>query len=451
VTDRAPPPYSAEAEVAVIGALLVDRAAVSEVRPLVEPADFFRTQNRLVFEAEVALFDSGQAIDVITVAEHLKASGKLNDAGGFDYVSQLVDMVPTAVNVAHHARIVREKASRRRLIATCLEVSRQAAEGEDADEVFAEAQRLLLGATEQRGSRGFRHVGQAVIDAMAVAEQAAASEDGISGIRSGIPRLDHLTSGFEPGGLTVLAARPAMGKSALGWQFGERAAMDGIGVCVASYEMADAQLGRRGLARLSNIDSNRIRRGELDIFEWDALTKAGTRLGSLPIWTNDQPPHEVEGLRGSIHRHMTRHETGLVVVDYLQQMSGPKGAGNRNNEVEHISRGLKRMAVELGVHVVALAQLSRGVEHRTPPRPILSDLRDSGAIEQDADNVLLLWRPEYYFDDETPDDARARWQGRAELILAKQRDGEVGRIMLTWEGSRLRFTEIDEHEVRKTA
>jgi len=252
-----------------------------------------------------------------------------------------------------------------------------------------------------------------------------------------------MTAGLEAGGLTILAARPAMGKSAIAWQFGEHAAMDGHHVLIASYEMSGGQLGRRGLSRLAHIDADRIRRGQLDKSEWAALAKAGERLAALPIWIDDYPPHEIEPLRSQIHRHKTRHDVGIVVVDYLQQMSGPNGSGNRNNEVEHISRGLKRMARELGVHVLALAQLSRGVEHRNPPRPVLSDLRDSGAIEQDADNVLLLWRPEYYFRDDTPDEARAKFQGRAELIVAKQRDGRTGNIWMTWEAPRLRFTELE--------
>lgn len=438
-----PPPWSPDAEVAVLGAMLIDRTAIPEVRSVITPADFYRLKHALVYESALAVFDAGRAVDVITMAEHMTARGKFNDAGGYDLLAALVDAVPTAANVKHHARIVREKAERRRLIAACVETMRRATTTEDADELFRETEALLLGATARRGPKGFEQAGQAALAAIARAEEAQATSDGIVGMRSGIPKLDWLTCGFEPGLLTVLAARPSMGKSAMGWQFGEHVAGDEHGVCLASYEMGASQLGRRGLARIADIDSNKIRRGRLDRFEWDSVVKASSRLGTLPLWISDQPPVTVEGLRSMVQRHMAKHHVRMLIVDYVQQMAGPKNAGNRNNEVEHISRGLKRMAADLGIHVVALAQLSRGVERRDPPRPILSDLRDSGAIEQDADNVLLLWRPEYYFDEDTPDEARSRWQGRAELILAKQRDGDTGSIVLSWDGPKLRFGEIE--------
>jgi replicative DNA helicase len=441
-------PWAPEAEECVLAAMMVDPDAAAEARALLTPEDFHGSAHRVVYRALLEIHDAGQGADVVTLGNRLKDSGSLDAAGGWDFLAVLTDMLPRADRVRAHALIVRDKAQRRRLILACNETARRAAGTDDSAELFAEAERMMLQATERKGAHGFRHVGQAVIDAMTVIERAAETSDGVVGVRTGIPSLDRMTAGLEPGGLTVLAGRPSMGKSALGWQLAERAAMDGEGVVVASYEMADAQLGRRGLARLSGVEAGKIRSGRLDRDEWAKLADAGTRLGALPIWTNDRPPHHVEGLRSLIQRHRTQQPTAVAIVDYLQQMSGPKG-GNRNNEVEHISRGLKRMAMELELHVVALAQLNRGVEHRTPPRPVLSDLRDSGAVEQDADNVLLLWRPEYYFDDTTPDSARSEWQGRAELILAKQRDGETGRVHLTWDGPRLRFTEME--QLRRTA
>lgn len=438
------PPFSLEAETAVLGALLVDPECAADVRAVVEPSDFYREANRRLLPAMLDVIEEAGRVDVIGLADRLKASGELDAVGGFEYLSALIDAVPSAANVEYHARIVRDKASLRRLIEACHSTIRDAMEGESAKVVLHEAEARFLTATERAApADGFRPASHAVEAAMTMIHRAAESRGGVVGIRSGIPSLDDKTAGFEPGGVTVLAARPAMGKSAMAWQFAERAAMDGEGVLVASYEMGAGQLGRRGLARLSHVDSNRIRRGDMTREEWSALSEAGKRLAGLPIWINDRPPHQVETLRSMIHRHRRTHPARLVIVDYLQQMSGPK-SGNRNNEVEHISRGLKRMAMELDVHVIALAQLSRGVEHRSPPRPVLSDLRDSGAIEQDADNVLLLWRPEYYFDDTTPPDARAKWGGKAELLLAKQRDGETGKVRLVWDGPHLIFTEHDD-------
>lgn len=435
-------PWSETAEVSVLCALMIDPDAIEEVRTRLGPGDFYADAHSAIYEALCELRDAASATDVVSLTERLKAKGELERAGGLDHLGQILDAVPSSSSAAHHAKIVHDHATRRRLILACQETQRRAMESEDTDELFSEAEGLLLEATARKRTRGFRPVGDAVSDAIAVVERAANTADGIIGIRTGIPKLDWLTAGLTAGEMTVLAGRPSMGKSAMGWQIAENAARHGHGTVFVSYEMADAQLGKRGISRLSGLDASALRRGRLEPEQWKAMGEAASRLSGLPIWTNDAPPHTVEGLRSMVTRHVRTHGTDLVVVDYLQQMSG-KGQ-NRNAEVEHISRGLKRMAMELDVHVLALAQLNRGVEHRSPPRPMLSDLRDSGAIEQDADNVLLLWRPEYYFDDSTPDEAYARWQGKAEGILAKQRDGETGAILMDWDASRLTFTELDE-------
>jgi len=440
VTDTPLVPWSEDAEVSVLGALIIDPDAIDDVRTELDERDFYRDGHRAIFTALGELRDGGSATDPVSLVERLKACGDLQRAGGVEYVSTLIDAVPSSASAMYHARIVRDHATRRRLIVACQETQRRAIEAADTDELFAEAEGMLLEATARRRGRSPRPIANAVTEAIASVERASESPDGITGVRTGIPKLDWLTTGLDRGGLTVLAGRPSMGKSALGWQFAEYAAGRRSGVFLASYEMADAQLGKRALSRLSGVDSSQLRRGRLSAEEWRAIGDAATRLSQLPIAVCDHPPHTVEGLRSMTARHVRTTPTELVVVDYIQQMSG-KGQ-NRNAQVEHISRALKRMAVELEVHVLALAQLNRGVEHRSPPRPMLSDLRDSGAIEQDADNVLLIWRPEYYFDDSTPDEAYAKWQGRAELILAKQRDGETGTIPLEWDAPRLRFTQM---------
>lgn len=430
-------PHDLQAEVSVLTELLLDPEASTSLRP----DDFYAERHRIVYEAIATLKANGDGITILTVLNHLKAERQTEAAGGVEYVSSLIDGMPTGIK--HHAAIVREKAQLRRLIHVCQDSIADAMEGQKATDVFLATERRLLDVTETRQTQdGFRPVSEAVMAGLEMIERAGASEDGMLGIPSGIPLLDWMTGGFEAGCLTILAARPAMGKSALAWQFAERFGIDGHGSVIASYEMGSGQLGRRGLSRGSRIDASRVKRGKLEQNEWQKLGEAASRISGLPIFINEYPPHEIEQLRSQVQRHMTKHDVKAVLVDYLQQMSGPSG-GNRNNEVEHISRGLKRMARELDVHVIALAQLSRAVERRSPPRPMLSDLRDSGAIEQDADNVLLLWRPEEYFDETTPNEARSKWMGMAELIVSKQRDGETGAVLLEWHGPTLTFKPHD--------
>lgn len=442
-------PWSEVAETSVLSALMIDPDSVEDVRQIIRPDDFYRDGHRIAYEALCGLRDAGSATDIVTLSERLKDRGELERAGGLDYLSDLLHQVPSSSSAKHHAKIVHDHATRRRLIVACQETQRRAMESDDTDELFAEAEGLLLEATARKRANRLSPVADAVTEAIALVERAANSPDGITGVRTGIPKLDWLTAGLAAGEMTVLAGRPSMGKSAMGWQIGEHASIRKHGTYLASYEMAKAQLGKRGITRLSGIDASKLKRGRLSSEEWSDVGKAASRLSELPIHIDDRPPHTIEGLRSMVARHVRTHPTDLVIVDYLQQMSG-KGQ-NRNAQVEYISRGLKRMAMELDVHVLALSQLSRAVEHRSPPRPMLSDLRDSGAIEQDADNVLLLWRPEYYFDDQTPDEAYDRWRDKAEVIVAKQRDGETGSILLEWNGPRLTFTEIDQREARRSA
>lgn len=433
-------PWSQEAEVAALSEMLQDPDAVTDVRGILTAGDFFRSGHRRIYGAIVALWDAGRATDIVSVVEALKDRGELEEAGGVDYVSSLLGSVP-AGNAAHHSRIVRDKARLRRFIRACQESVKDAVEGGDPEFILRQAEARILAATELDGGRGgYRPVGDAVHDALCMIERAAEAKDGIVGIPTGFRELDQKLSGLEPGLLTVLAGRPSMGKSAMAWVMAEHAARVGHGVSVASYEMSGGQLARRGLAGSTGIDSYRLRRAHLDPEDHEALGHAASDLSGLPVWIDEHPGQTIEAVTADVRRLKARASVDFVVVDYLQQMRG-RGQ-NRNNEVEHIARGLKRMARDLDVHVLVLAQLNRAVEHRTPPRPVLSDLRDSGAVEQDADTVLLLWRPERYFDENTSLDARAKWEGRAELIVAKQRDGETGTIHLAWNGKILRFTGI---------
>lgn len=433
-------PWSEEAEVSVVGAVFLEPDVIGDVRSLIEPGSFFREAHRHIYRAAVELYDEGDAIDVVTVSE--KLGDKLSRAGGLDYLAHVLDAVPSAANAKHHARIVAQKARLRGLVEACRVTAERATDPHaDPDEVLRGAEERILGPAYRGEAAEYEPASQSVHEALAYIEEAQASPDGIIGLRTGFGWLDKLTGGLRKGDLTVLAARPSHGKSALAWQLAHNPATKGHAVAVASYEMSRARLLHRGLAAASRLDSHDLRTGRMTPNDSKALAAAAQRLSKLPLYIQYPPPRTVEGLRSDLRRLMRREPIELFVVDYLQQMDG-RGQ-NRNNEVEHISRNLKRMAGDLDVHVIALSQLSRGVDHRSPPRPMLSDLRDSGAIEQDADNVLMLWRPQMYFDDTTPEDQWARWQNKGELIVAKQRDGDTGRVILMWDGPTTTFTELD--------
>lgn len=433
-------PWAYDSEVTVLGAALLDSEAVAEVQGIVTPDSFFREAHRIIWRAMVGLYDQGEALDVVAVVDRMGPDAER--AGGLEYAAELMTMAASAANVRYHARVVRGKADLRRLIDACNATVTDALQhGADPAEVVRLAEERIMGPAQRQTASEYVQSSQSVMEAMAYIEEAQRSPDGITGMRTGFPWLDKLTGGLRKGDLTILAARPAMGKSAMGWQFARNTALRGPHVAIASYEMSRARLLHRGLAAESGINSHRLRTGDLAAEDHRRIAEAAGKLSKMPIHIQYPPPRTVEALRSDLRRLKRKHPVEMFVVDYLQQMDG-RGQ-NRNNQVEHISRNLKRIATDLDVAVVALAQLSRGVEHRQPPRPMLSDLRDSGAIEQDADNVLLLWRPEEYFDDTTPVEMYDRWRDKGELIVAKQRDGETGRVILGWHGPTTTFREID--------
>jgi replicative DNA helicase len=442
MTEPTPTPWSPESEAAVIGAAMIDPEALLEVRSWLPAEAFFREAHRVIYRVILELHDRGDPTDLVTVLSRLQDTQQEDQAGGAAYLAEVYNTTVTAANVRYHARVVRDKAALRKLIDSCRSVIETASRANgNAREVIQQAEERILSASHQRTNPEWVGAADSVREAMAYIEEAQSHPDGIVGLRSGFSWLDKLMGGLRKGDLTVLAARPAMGKSAMGWQFARNPATKGHHTAIASYEMSRARIFHRGLAAESGIDSHRLKTANVTPEESSLLASSASRVQGFPIHTLYPPPRTVEGLRSTLRRLMRKHPVELFVVDYLQQMDG--SGQNRNNQVEHISRNLKRIATEMDVHVLALAQLSRGVEHRQPPRPMLSDLRDSGAIEQDADNVLLLWRPEVYFDERTPDELYAKWQGKGELIVAKQRDGETGRVVLGWNGPTLTFSEID--------
>lgn len=442
-TEQQAVPWSPESEVTVLGALLVDPRAVPEVRALLAPADFYRQRHAKVYQAIVALWDRGSAIDLGLV--HAELGEQAESVGGIEFLADLWDAVPTAATVGYHATVVRDAATRRRLYDAARSIERAALEGpalqegETVADLLSDAVQRVMSVDRPLAGSGYVPIGEGVIEAMAELEEEANAQEGDTrafGVQSGIPRLDRMTRGMRTGDLTVLAARPSMGKTALALQVAIHAARHAKPVLVASLEMSRRQLVRRGIGSYGRIDVTRA------MFSGDGrLAQAATAVSRLPLRIDDAPGDTIHALRAGVMRAAAAEPPALIVVDYLQLMEGV--GENRNQQVSQVSRGLKKLARECECHVLALSQLSRNVEHRTPPRPVLSDLRDSGAVEQDADVVLLLWRPEYYFDEKTPNEHRAKWQNKGELIVAKQRNGPTGSVKLFWDPPSMTFAELE--------
>lgn len=435
-------PWSQEAELALLSACFMSPDAIAEVRSAIHPKHFYLRGHRVVYEAILETYDDGQATDGVTVFQRLEDQGVLHDLGGDDLIRDIMDIGGTSAMVGHYARIVREKAELRELAQTAAEIARQATEETDRkpSEVIAAAQERILLTTRRAPSGGFRDASTGIIAAMGEIEEARQAQGGVIGIPTGLPTLDHWTTGLRPGGLTVLAARPRMGKSALAWGMARHATKH-TGAAIASYEMTLGEIYTRALSQAAGMDSHRLRSGRVDDIAYRTLTNVAGEISQLPIWADDRPPRTMEQLRANLVRLRHQHDIGLVVVDYLQHMDAE--GQNRNAEIEKISRGLKAMAMEMGLHVLALSQLNRKVDDRPFQRPQLSDLRDSGAIEQDADNVLLLWRPEEYHDATTDPETYDKWRDKGELIVAKQRASRTGSILLHWDGPTTRFSELE--------
>lgn len=434
-------PWSRETEMAVLCACFMSPDAIPEVRVQLEPTHFYHRGHRVVYEAILETYDEGEAADGVTVFQRLDDQGVLHDIGGDDLLRDIMDAGGSPGMVDRYAKVVRDKAALRDLTEKASEIIREATEATDRkpSEVIAAAQERILGtARSQQRAGGFRDASAGIVAAMESIEEARQSKGGVVGIPTGFATLDRWTTGLRPGGLTVLAARPRMGKSAMGWEMARKAAKH-TGVAIASYEMTLGEIYTRALSQAANLDSHQLRSGRVDEVAYRTLANVAGTISRLPIFADDRPPRTMEQLRANVIRLRHHHEIGLVVVDYLQHM---EAAGqNRNAEIEKISRGMKALAMDLGVHVLALSQLNRKVDDRPFPRPQLSDLRDSGAIEQDADNVLLLWRPEEYHDETTDQEEYGKWQGKAELIVAKQRASRTGSILLDWDGPTTTFTE----------
>jgi len=435
-------PWSQEAEQAVLGAMLLDQDAALRAAELLDHSQFYQDAHRRLFRAAVALTEQRVVIDHITLRNELARRDELDLVGGPDYLAELVDSVATAANLEHHARIIREKAILRRLIETSTAIIQEAYDGhQSANELLDHAEGRIFRISQERRQEGFTRIKEMLWPTMERIETLQKSGKSVTGVPSGFEDLDALTSGFQPSELVIIAARPSMGKTAFVLNVAANAAHEGHGIAIFSLEMSKEAIVQRLLCAEARVDSQRVRRGMLRDTDFTALARAAGWLQQCPIWIDDSPALTLLEMRSKARRLRADNQVGLIVVDYLQLMRSPEYSENRVQEISDISRSLKGLARELEMPVIALSQLSRASEQRGGERrPILSDLRDSGAIEQDADVVVFIHRPEYY---DREDESK---KGIAEIMLAKHRNGPTGDVTLAFHRELTRFDSYSARE-----
>lgn len=428
------PPQSLEGEQAVLGALLVSGDGMSRVVDILKAESFYRKAHQVIFAACLDLFEKNEPIDIITVSQFLKDESKLELVGGRQYITDLALSVATTANLEYYAKLVQEKWLMRSLIKAGTEIVSSCYEETDAEVALDKAEGLIFGLAQGRNMNQLVHIKHVVEASFQKIEERYENRDALSGVPTGFYDLDALTSGFQPSDLIIVAARPSMGKTAFVLNVAQHAAVEAsLPVAIFSLEMSKEQLVSRMLCSEANIDANRLRTGHMHTNDWTHLAMAMGRLGEAPLFIDDSAALSVLDIRAKCRRLKAEYKAlGLVIIDYIQLMQGRKATDNRVQEVAEISRGLKQLARELSVPVMALSQLSRAVEARQNKRPMLSDLRESGSIEQDADIVMFIYRDEYY----NPESDR---RGEAEIIIAKQRNGPVGTVELLYQSSITRF------------
>jgi len=428
------PPHSIEAEQSVLGGLLLDNGAWDRAADVLNETDFYRYEHRLIFGAVGGLINATKPADVITVFEQLQSLGKAEECGGLAYLNALAQSVPSAANLRRYAEIVRERAILRKLIAASDEIATQAfnPQGRQVSQILDEAEGKIfkIGEEGQRTKQGFQSMDQLVVQLIdRVTELAENGAEEVTGVRTGFYDMDRMTAGLQGGDLIILAARPSMGKTAFALNIAESVAVnEGLPVVIFSMEMGASQLALRMVGSLGRIDQSGLRTGRLRDDDWGRLTEAVDKLSKASIFIDETPALNSAELRARARRQARQcGKLGLIVIDYLQLMSGTSSSSgeNRATEISEISRGLKALAKELHCPVIALSQLNRSVETRTDKRPMMSDLRESGAIEQDADVIMFIYRDDYY-------NKESKEPGVAEIIIGKQRNGPVGTVRLTF-------------------
>lgn len=423
------PPQNLEAEQAVLGTILLQDQSLIKIVETLEPNDFYRDAHKLIFRAMLHLFENREPHDIITVSNLLKDQNKLDQVGGPAYLASLTDIIPFSGTLVHHAHIIRQKSVLRKLIQTTSEVAARCyQEQDDIDSLVDEAERTIFEIAQSKKGQGFMPMSTIVPRALDRIEKLFARKEHVTGVATGFTDLDHMTAGFQPSDLIILAGRPSMGKTALAMNMVQHAAIvDKKPVAVFSLEMSMDQLALRMLCSIGRVDSQRVRTGRLNKRDWPNLTRATGILSNAMIYIDDTPGLSVLDMRAKARRLKSEFNLGMVVIDYLQLMQGRSNSENRTQEISEISRSLKAMAKELDVPVIALSQLNRSLESRPDKRPKLSDLRESGAIEQDADVILFIYREEVYKPAEDNPN-----RGIAEVIVGKQRNGPIGTVKLTF-------------------
>lgn len=444
------PPQAVDLEEVVLGAMMIDKKGVDEVIDILHPDAFYKDSHRFVFEAIFKLFESSEPVDLLTVSKQLKKDGKLEAAGGDFYLIKLTQKVASSAHIEFHARIILQKYIQRSLIKISNEIIEESySESTDVFDLLDMAESRLYDVSQGNLKRSAETAQNLVIQAKKRIEEIAGKE-GMSGVPSGFDKVDKLTSGWQPSDLIIIAARPGMGKTALTLSMARNMAVKhNIPVAFFSLEMSSVQLITRLISSETGLSSEKLRTGKLEKHEWEQLNVKVKSLESAPLFIDDTPSLSIFDLRAKARRLASQHGIKMIMVDYLQLMTagGSQKGGNREQEISTISRNLKALAKELEVPVIALSQLSRAVETRGgSKRPILSDLRESGAIEQDADIVSFIYRPEYYKIDEWDDDERSPTQGQAEFIVAKHRNGGLENVRLKFIGNQGKFDNLDDFD-----
>lgn len=434
------PPQDIEAEQAVIGSMLTDSDAVYSAIESLKPEDFYREDNKLIYEAILNVYSKAEPIDIITLKAELASMGKLDAVGGLEYIAELPDKVPTTANVDRYIKIVEEKSMLRNLIKTANEIiSMGYDQTEDVSDVMDVAEQKIFDVMQKKNSTGYTSIKDVLVESFTKLEELYNQKQHVTGVPTGFIDLDKMTAGLHGSELILIAARPAMGKSAFALNIGAYAATRAnIPVAIFSLEMSKDQVGNRILCSEALVDSNSVRTGELTDENLAKLAETSGELSQAPIYIDDTAGMKIVDLRAKCRKLKLEKNIGLVIVDYLQLIQGSGKASGREQEIAEISRSLKILAKEINVPVIALSQLSRAVEARPDHRPMLSDLRESGSIEQDADIVMFLYRDDYYNED-------SEKKNIAEVIIAKQRAGSTGTVELAWLGNYTKFANLEKY------
>jgi len=439
------PPQSLEAEMSILGGILIDNDAINRALEAIGPDDFYRESHRKIFRAMIRLSDLREPCDLITMTDTLRKEGELEEVGGAAYLATLVDYVPTAANVTYYCKIVKEKSVNRKLISVATEIATRGYDGQtDVNELLDLAQKDLYEISENKLRPQYVPVQEIIKDTFKILQALHDRKEHVTGVPTGYTDLDNMTAGFQPGDLIIVAARPSMGKTTLALNIAQYASAEAkkkIPSVIFSLEMGKEQLVMRFFASIARVDSGKMRTGHFQDSDWPRLQRAASTLYDSKIFIDDTPAISVLELRSKARRLKREHDIGLVIVDYLQLMRGGANTESRQQEISDISRSLKALAKELNVPVVALSQLNRSLESRGDKRPMMSDLRESGAIEQDADVIMFVYRESVYCEHCRKRDGSCtqNHERNAEVIIGKQRNGAIGTVELVFLGEHTRF------------